>query len=137
MRIALINILTMILSAALTAHGQEDSNIKMSDAPETLSVVLEFKDINVFEYDIDLVFMAEDSSEVWFQRISPELTDQELFTVKCDDGFPVYEVNEAATGKKYTITYVERTVEGEFSGMEEQVREIIVIEKAAQEREFK
>jgi hypothetical protein len=101
--------------------------------PETLTAVLEFKNINVFEYDLDLVFMDEDSNEVWFNEISGDISEANLFTIEDSDGFPVYTVNEDNIGKLYKITYLEHVVVGDMSGeVEPIIKDVLAMEEVSQ-----
>jgi hypothetical protein len=113
---------------------EEPAPVEMPAAPETLVTELEFKGINVFEYDLDLVFMDQDSNEVWFNEMSGDLSEMNLYTVEYNEGFPVYTVNKEAIGKKYSITYLEHAIEGEFPEGEEppMIREVLAMEEVSQ-----
>lgn len=101
--------------------------------PETLSTVLEFKGINVFEYDLDLVLMDADSTEVWFNEISGDISEINLYTVEYDDGFPVYTVSEENIGKMYRITYLEHIIVGDMTGEKPPIiKEVLAMEEVSQ-----
>jgi hypothetical protein len=107
--------------------------VELPEVPETLVVELEFKNINVFEYDLDLIFMDEDSTEVWFAEISADLSEMNLYTIEEEEGMPVYTVNEEKIGKEYKIIYFEHIVVGDMSGEKPPIiKEIIAMEEMAQ-----
>jgi hypothetical protein len=125
----------MIVVVAASAQNLEiPGAVEMPAPQETLVVELEFKNINVFEYDLDLIFMDEDSTEVWFNEISGDISEAELYAVEDNEGFPEYTVNEEAIGKKYTIMYIEIPIEGEFSGEEAppKAKDILNVEEVSQ-----
>lgn len=135
-----LSVLFAVASSLASAQLEEVTrgcSEAMAPAPtmpaETTVVVLEFKDINVFEYDLDLVFMQDDSAEVWFPCIGADIAEIGLYTVEDNNGFPVYEVNADKVGRKYRVSYIETTVEGEFSGEPEQVKEIVGLEEVIEE----
>jgi hypothetical protein len=116
MKIKFLLALLIIFSMMLAAQNSEDTG----QEPEEQTMMLRFKDINVFEYDLDLVFETDEGETMWFSQFDIDLSEYNLYTVEDHDGFPEYIVNEGKIGKYFNVTFVETEVEGEFSGeMEE------------------
>lgn len=126
MKTAFIAMFFVLLSFTLFAAGTEDE-------PEEQTMILIFKDINVFEFDLDLVFMDDDSNVVWIGYINADLSELDLYTVEDNEGFPVYTVNDEKVEKKYRITYINTEVEGEFSGEMEEAMVVTEIEEVTQD----
>ena len=121
----------VVLATAQTEE-MEMEEVDIVETPATIEVELEFKNINVVEYDLDLVFMDEDSNDVWFNEISGDISEIDLYTIEEDDGMPTYIVNNDNIGKMYKITYVERIVEGDLSGEPTQIKDILAMEEISQ-----
>jgi hypothetical protein len=116
MKIKVMLILLMIFSVSLIAQNSEDTE----QEPEEQTMVLKFKDINVFEYDLDLIFETDEGETMWFSQYNIDLSEYDLYTMENHDGFPEYHVNEDKIGKYFNVKYIETEIEGEFSGeMEE------------------
>lgn len=121
MKLKNILILLIMFSAMLYAQEPEDTE----QAVEEKTWTLRFKDINVFEYDLDLVFEDEEGEVVWFAYFDIDLSEYDLYTIEDHDGFPEYHVNEDKVGKQFEVTYIETEIEGEFSGELEEAMVII------------
>lgn len=135
MKQLLLAVIFITLTTGLSAQDLEiPGSVELPAPPDTLTIVLEFKDINVVEYDLDLVFMDEDSNEVWFNEISGDISEANLYTVEDNEGFPEYTVNDEAIGKKYTITYIEIPMEGECSEEEAppKAKDVLAVEEVSQ-----
>lgn len=112
MKIKIILILLTVFSVILIAQKSEDSE----QAVEEQTMMLKFKDINVFEYDLDVVFEKDDEETIWFSEYRIDLEEYDLYTVEDHDGFPEYHINENKIGNYFNVTYIEIEIEGEFSG---------------------
>lgn len=135
MKQLLLAVIFITLTTGLSAQDLEiPGSVELPTPPDTLTIVLEFKEINVVEYDLDLVFMDEDSNDVWFNEISGDLSEIDLFTIEDDEGFPVYTVNEESIGKKYKISYIEKLPQGDFPEEEEppMIKDVLAMEEVSQ-----
>ena len=64
MKSSFVFILLITVAVVVSAQNLEiPGTVEVPAPPETLEIELEFKGINVFEYDLDLIFMNEDSNE--------------------------------------------------------------------------
>jgi hypothetical protein len=117
MKIKFLLVLLIVFSVVLFAQKNEETE----PAEQDITANLKFKDINVFEYDLDLLFETMEGETMWFNSFDIDLSEYELYTIIDHDGFPEYIVNEAKIGQLYEVKYVETEVEGEFSGEMEPV----------------
>jgi hypothetical protein len=111
-KIKIMLVLLVLFSTMFYAQEPEDTEQEI----EEKTMTLKFKDINVFEYDLDLVFEDVEGKIVWFAYFNIDLSEYDLYTIEDHDGFPEYHVNEEKVGKQFIVTYIETEVEGEFSG---------------------
>ena len=116
MKIKVLLVLLVLFSTMFYAEKPEDTE----QAIEEKTMIFRFKDINVFEYDLDLVFEDEEGEVVWLAYFNIDLSEYDLYTIEDHDGFPEYHVNEEKVGKQFKVTYIETEVEGEFSGETEE-----------------
>ena len=112
MKTKYILVLLIIFSVFIVAQKTEDAEQPV----EEQSMLLKFKDINVFEYDLDILFETDEGETIWFSEYRIDLSEYDLYTTKDHDGFPEYIVNEDKIGEYYNVTYIETEIEGEFSG---------------------
>ena len=112
MKTKILLVLIMLFMTMFYAQEPEDSEQPV----EEQTMLLKFKDINVFEYDLDIVFETDEDETMWFSDFDIDLEEYELYQVKDHDGFPEYIVNEGKIGKYFNVTFIETEVEGEFSG---------------------
>ena len=112
MRIKFLFILLIVFSTISVAQKTEDTEQPV----EEQTILLKFKDINVFEYDLDVIFEKDGGETMWFSDFDIDLEEYDLYTIKDHDGFPEYIINEDKIGKYFNVTYIETEIEGEFSG---------------------
>ena len=125
MKIKILLVLIMLFMTMFYAQEPEDTE----QPAEEQMMRLKFKDINVFEYDLDVLFETDEGETMWFSHYNIELSEYDLYTIEDHDGFPQYHVNEEKVGKQYIVTYIEDEIEGEFSGELELTRIITGLEE--------
>lgn len=106
MKIRIISIILLLL--AILTSGQTVN--------EETTKILAFKDINVFEHHVALVFENEKGEEKWFFHFEIDLDEYDFYSMETKNTFPVYHLNEENVGKIYYITYKKDEVMGDFSG---------------------